>query len=152
MSTMGKSSKPYLVRAIHSWCINNELTPHLLVGMGFDGTEVPPEYAEEGQIVFNVSQKATRDLKIDNDAIIFLANFGHRVVTIRLPMDAVIAIYAYENGEGITFDEDDQIEGVGGVADYVGIDEDIGESSGGRNQSMAPMLSADKKPTLTIIK
>ena len=120
--------------------------------MGFDGTEVPPEYAEEGQIVFNISQKATRDLKIDNEAITFLANFSHRVVTIRLPMDAVIAIYAYENGEGITFDEDDQIEGVGGVADFIGIEEGDTESSGGVSQSMATSLSSDKKPTLTIIK
>ena len=153
MSTMGKSIKPYLVRAAHSWCVHHDHTPHLLVGMGFDGTEVPSEYADEGQIVFNISEKATRDLEIDNEAVTFLANFGSRVVTIRLPMESVIAIYAYENGEGITFDDDDEVGGVGGVTDYIDIGEDIADAPVISHQNnMSSTSSRKKKPTLTIIK
>ena len=127
-------------------------TPHLLVGMGFDSTEVPSEYADEGQIVFNISPKATRDLAIDNDAVTFLANFGSRVVTIRLPMESVIAIYAYENGEGITFDDDDEVGGVGGVTDYIDISGDIADTPASSHQNnMLSTSSQKKKPTLTII-
>ena len=148
---MVTSSKPFLVRAIHGWCIHNEYTPHVLIGIGYDGVEVPDEYMTDGQIVFNIAPRATRELVIDNDAITFLANFGQKVVSIRLPMASIIAIYAFENGEGITFDDDDQVEGTGGISEYVDMNTDTFVEKFDANMG-ADIQVLEKKPKLTIIK
>lgn len=151
---MAISSKPFLVRGIHAWCIANDDTPHVLAGIGYDGTEVPNEYITDGQIVFNVSPRATRELKIEDDAIVFLANFGQKVVNIRLPMESIIAIYSHETGEGITFDEEDGVEGIGGIADYIdmNIESLDAEAIDSRPSNSLLNSKTHKKPTLTIIK
>ena len=148
------SSKPFLVRGMHDWCIANEYTPHVLAGIGYDGTEVPNEYITDGQIVFNISPRATRELKIENEAIVFLANFGQKVVNIRLPMESIIAIYSHETGEGITFDEEDSVEGIGGIADYIdmNIESLEVESVDPGPSDNITSIKKNKKPTLTIIK
>ena len=156
---MSTSNKPYLVRAIHRWCLDCDYTPHVLACSEYDGVEVPEQYVTDGQIVFNISQSATKDLKIDNDRLTFLANFGQKVVQITLPMASILAVYAYENGDGITFDED-EID----ISDS----DDIGLSilDGGRahieaQDEMKPSEAdvqnpgkkqAKKKPTLTLLK
>lgn len=150
---MAISSKPYLLRAIHSWCLDADLTPHILAGSGYDGEEIPQEYITDGQILFDLSTGATRDLVISDKSVKFLANFGHKVVKVSLPIEAVIAIYAYENGEGITFDEDDQIESVGEVVSppeqYLHV---IASKKDDDSAQKNQQTSDKKKPTLTIIK
>lgn len=143
------SNKPYLVRAIHQWCIDCDYTPHVLAGTGYDGVEVPHEYITDGQIVFNVAPSATRDLQITNESITFLANFGKKVVKICLPMESIIAIYAYENGDGITFDDED---GADGSLDDIGLSV-LDSGSSNHDMHSANTTAASKgKPTLTIIK
>ncbi len=96
------STRPYLIRALYEWCVDNGLTPYLLVHV--DGrTRIPPGYAKDGQIVLNVGAGATRNLTLDNDWIQFSARFGGVSQEIRVPVERVAAIYARENGEGMQF-------------------------------------------------
>ena len=150
---MGISSKSYLVRAIHTWCLDNELTPHILAGTGYDGIIVPDEYITDGQILFNLSPRATRDLSINEQAVEFLANFGQKVIKIRLPMESIISIYSYENGEGITFDDEDHIEKFGEVSDDINTSFNVIETKHDEKEPLEGKPSnKSKKPILKIIK
>ncbi|HWT28833.1 MAG TPA: ClpXP protease specificity-enhancing factor, partial [Methylophilaceae bacterium] len=111
------SSKPYLVRALHEWCMDNALTPHLLVKV--DGrTRVPLAYVKDGEIVLNLSYSATKGLNIENEAISFSARFGGVSQNLYIPMSAVRGIFARENGQGMFFEvEAESTESVEGVSD-----------------------------------
>ncbi len=98
------SSRPYLVRALYEWIVDNGCTPHLLADAEFAGVRVPPGYASDGQIVLNVSPSAVRHLQMDNDAISFEGRFGGVAQTLFIPVAAVLAIYARENGQGMVFE------------------------------------------------
>jgi stringent starvation protein B len=96
------STKPYFVRAIHQWCCDSGLTPYLSVKV--DGnTRVPKEYVKDGEIVLNISTGATRNLTIDNNGVQFSARFNGVSREISVPLDAVIGIFARENGQGMGF-------------------------------------------------
>jgi stringent starvation protein B len=133
------STKPYMVRAIHEWCVDNGCTPHLLVAVN-SVTRVPMAYVKDGEIVLNVNYTATKDLQIDNNAITFSARFGGVSQNLYVPMHAVKGIFARENGQGMFF-EIEQIPTV------VGADE---VSSSGVKTPLKQEKS--KKPTLTIVK
>ncbi len=96
------STKPYMIRAIHEWCEYNALTPHLMVVVNAE-TRVPNAYVKEGEIVLNMSYSATKDMHIDNDAIMFNARFGGTQQNIYVPMSAVRGIFSRENGQGMFF-------------------------------------------------
>ncbi len=100
------TSRPYLVRAIHEWIIDNEMTPHLLVDIDGDGVEVPAQQGQNGKIVLNISPSAVEGLNLGNDAISFRARFGGIATEVYVPVDAVLAIYAKENGRGMVFNDD----------------------------------------------
>ena len=91
-----------MVRAIHEWCVDNNMTPHLLVVVD-SHARVPMAYVKDGEIVLNVSFDATSSLKLGNDFIEFKARFGGKPRDIMVPMDRVMAIYARENGQGMSF-------------------------------------------------
>ena len=99
-----KSRRPYLVRALYEWIVDNNSTPYLLVHADTDGVEVPLEFVNEGRIVLNVAQGAVRDLVMDNDMICFSARFAGKPRSVSIPVRAVLAIYAKENGQGMFFD------------------------------------------------
>ena len=99
-----KSSRPYLVRALYEWIVDNDCTPHLLVNAEFSGVQVPPGFASDGQIVLNVSPSAVRHLHMDNEAVSFEGRFGGVAHSLYIPTSAVLAIYARENGQGMVFD------------------------------------------------
>ena len=105
------SSRPYMIRAIYDWITDNGLTPHLLVNAEHPEAVVPDEYAEDGQIVLNVSISAVRDLDLGNSAIRFSARFSGNSMDISVPPDAVLGIYARENGRGMLFPEETGEEG-----------------------------------------
>ena len=88
------SSRPYLVRALYEWIVDNDCTPHLLVNAEFPGVRVPPGYAKDGQVVLNVSPSAVRHLQLGNDAISFEGRFGGVAQSLYLPIPAVLAVYA----------------------------------------------------------
>jgi stringent starvation protein B len=112
-----KSCRPYLVRALYEWIVDNDCTPHLLVNAEFAGVQVPPGFASDGQIVLNVSPSAVRHLHMDNDAVSFEGRFGGVPQSLYIPSAAVLAIYARENGPGMVFEvesslaEDEEPEG-----------------------------------------
>ena len=97
------STKPYLVRAIHEWCVDNALTPHLLVEVNAQ-TRVPMAYVKDGEIVLNLNYSATKDLQFSNEAIIFSARFAGEPNNLYIPMSAVKGIFARENGQGMFFE------------------------------------------------
>lgn len=100
------SNRPYLIRALYEWLVDNDLTPYLLVDANRDAVHVPSRYVEEGRIVLNVSPNAVRDLTLGNDMIAFEARFGGSAHSISLPPDAVLGVYARENGKGMLFPEE----------------------------------------------
>lgn len=105
-----KSRRPYLVRALYEWIVDNHMTPYLLVHVDAEGVEVPGEFVADGRIVLNASASAVRDLRMENDAISFSARFAGMPRNVYLPMRAVLAIYARENGQGMFFDGVDETE------------------------------------------
>jgi stringent starvation protein B len=98
------SSRPYLIRALYEWIVENDCTPHLLVDADYPGARVPPGYAKDGQVVLNVSPSAVRHLHMDNDAVSFEGRFGGVPQSLFIPAAAVLAVYARENGQGMVFD------------------------------------------------
>jgi stringent starvation protein B len=101
------SNRPYLLRALYEWITENGLTPHVLVDAGFDGVDVPKHAITQGKVVLNIATGATEHLKLENETILFKARFSGKPYQITVPMDAVIAIYARENGQGMMFAQDD---------------------------------------------
>jgi stringent starvation protein B len=97
-----KSTKPYLIRAIHEWCTDSNLTPYLSVQVDAS-TRVPAEHVRNGEIVLNVSHDATHKLTIGNDLIQFCARFGGVSRECSIPIGAVTGIFARENGQGLLF-------------------------------------------------
>ena len=102
------STKPYLIRAIYEWCVDQSLTPYVAVLV--DGqTKVPTEFIKDGQIVLNISYTATRHLKIGNDFINFSARFNGSSRELEVPIQAVIGVFAKENGQGLFFHATEEI-------------------------------------------
>lgn len=101
------SLKPYLIRSIYEWVIDNNLTPHLLADADYEGAIVPEQFVEDGKIVLNVRPAAIQGLILGNEMIEFNARFSGKPMHILLPVKAVMAIYAKENGKGMIFDQED---------------------------------------------
>lgn len=98
------SNKPYLIRALYEWIVDNDCTPYLVVEVVYPGVLVPLEYAKDGQITLNVAPQAVQQLQIDNDWIFFSARFGGIEQDVRVPIEAVQACFARENGQGMAFE------------------------------------------------
>lgn len=101
------SSKPYLIRAIYDWLLDNDLTPYIVVDVLDERVQVPQEHVEDGRIILNISPKACRGLHLENDRIVFSARFGGIVKQIFVPPSSVQAIYAKENGRGMVFNDEE---------------------------------------------
>lgn len=94
-----------MVRALFEWIIDNDLTPYLLVNEFADNLMVPDGIANDNKIIFNLSPSSIRSLELLNDAVMFSARFHGKAENIYIPMHAILAIYANENGEGMMFPE-----------------------------------------------
>ncbi|MDU9410739.1 ClpXP protease specificity-enhancing factor [Pseudomonas sp. zfem005] len=138
------SSRPYLVRALYEWIVDNNCTPHLLVNAEFAGVQVPAGYANDGQIVLNVSPSAVRHLHMDNDAVSFEGRFGGVAHNLYIPAAAIMAIYARENGQGMVFDLEPP------VVDEEGQGPEDDGPSGGDPSSGSPRPSG--RPSLKVVK
>lgn len=104
------SLKPYLIRSIYEWILDNELTPHLLVDAEFEGTVLPDSFIEDGKIVLNIKPQAIQGLTLGNEVIEFNARFSGKAMHIVVPIKAIMAIYAKENGKGMIFDRDEEAD------------------------------------------
>ncbi|VEG91058.1 ClpXP protease specificity-enhancing factor [Legionella spiritensis] len=132
---MGMSSnKPYLIRAIYDWIVDNNLTPYILVDAEYPGVQVPEAHVNGGKIILNISPQACRGLHLENDRIIFTARFSGQTVQIVVVPAAVIAIYARENGRGMEF----------------GVEYDEAKSPDLTSESSK--MKAKSKPSLTLVK
>ena len=100
-------SRPYIMRALYEWIVDNECTPYLLVDAEMPGVDVPQQYVKDGQIVLNISPSAVIDLHISNEAVVFNGRFGGVATDIEVPVSAVVGIYARENGQGMVFEPED---------------------------------------------
>ena len=123
-------NKPYLIRAIYEWIVDNNCTPYLVVQASYPGVVVPEQFIEDGKITLNAAPRSVRDLDLGNDSIMFTASFSGVVYDIVVPCFSVAAIFARENAQGMMFE--------------VNVPEDLPEdpvppSSGG-------------KPTLKVVK
>lgn len=97
------SNRPYLIRAVYQWIVDNEWTPHVQVDANYPGVEVPLEFVDDGFIVLNVSPTAAQAVDLSNDWISFRARFQGVERKIGFPPQAVHAIFARENGQGMPF-------------------------------------------------
>ncbi len=102
------SSRPYLIRAMYQWIIDNGMTPHLLADASIEGCKVPNGYIEDGKIVLNVAPMAIGGLILGDDDISFSARFNGVSESISVPINAIEAIYARENGQGMMFSEENE--------------------------------------------
>ncbi len=100
------SQQPYFIRAIHQWIVDNQYTPYIMVDATAVDLQAPLEYAEEGKIVFNISDDAIRDLHLGNTVLEFSGTFSEQPWNIVIPVEAVMAIYAQENGRGLVFSKE----------------------------------------------
>ena len=128
-----KSSKPYLIRGLYEWLLDNDVTPYLLVDASFHGVMIPQGIANDGKVVLNLAPGAIQQLELDNAFISFSARFGGVAQNVYCPMNSILAIYAKENGEGMMFNEEPKAE--------------PDESSDSKSVTKAP-----KRPGLTIVR
>lgn len=100
------STRPYLLRAIVDWALDNALTPHILVNTAMAGVKVPAGYAQDGKITLNIHPQAVQNLELGKEWIMFSARFNGRSTDIEIPVAAVTAVFAKENGQGFFFPEE----------------------------------------------
>lgn len=131
-------SRPYLARAIYEWICDNNLTPYLLVDATIPYTDVPQQFVNDGQIVLNIVPHAVHKLNMSNEAVTFSARFSGVSQDIYVPIQAVLGLYARENGQGLFFDPDEYAN--------VKVDENTLES----NTTEDPE-APKKKPSLRIL-
>lgn len=119
------SSRPYLLRAIYEWILDNNMTPFLLVDTTITGVHVPEQYIENNRILLNILPEAVHQMVIGNEAVTFNARFNNKPCKIYVPVSAVISIYTKETGDGIVFSlETETASGPGS-----GISESAGSSN-----------------------
>lgn len=105
------SSRPYLIRALYQWIVDNGVTPYILVDALVDGVDVPPQHIQDNKIVLNIAPMAVQGLTLADDVITFSARFSGQSVNLFVPTNAVLAIYARENGQGMMFNEEPESPG-----------------------------------------
>ena len=100
-----KSQRPYLLRALHEWIVDNAQTPHVIVDATVPGVAVPASFVQDGKIVLNLSVEAANGLLLGNESVDFRGRFGGAVHEVHVPVGAILCIYARETGHGMVFGE-----------------------------------------------
>jgi stringent starvation protein B len=128
-------SRPYVMRALYEWIVDNDCTPYLLVDAAGSDVVVPQQYVKDGQIVLNISPGAVMDLSIANEAVTFNGRFGGLAIDVFVPISAVLGIYARENGQGMVFET-----------------EDVSHNDPEPDGPEPPDIKPDKRPSLKIVR
>jgi stringent starvation protein B len=102
-------NRPYLIRALYEWILDNQMTPHLLVDATKPDAALPAQFIQDGKIVLNISPSAVRGLVLGNERISFNARFGGVAMDVAVPAEAVMGIYARENGRGMLFPDEEPL-------------------------------------------
>jgi stringent starvation protein B len=108
MSAEAIPQKPYLLRALHEWMTDNGQTPQGVVDVSLAGVDVPQHHIRDGKLVLNIGYPATHNLSLGNDQITFDARFDGAPHHVRIPVSAVLAIYARESSQGMVFSDEAQ--------------------------------------------
>lgn len=117
MTDLMTPNRPYLLRALYEWISDNAMTPHILVDADFEGVDVPEQAVQKGKVILNIDRAAVHQLELGNEVVSFNARFsGHRY-GVSVPVEAVLAIYSKENGQGMMFAQDDEPGPPGGPDD-----------------------------------
>ena len=127
------SNRPYLLRALYEWIGDNHMTPHILVDAGAPGVDVPEQAVQKGKVILNIDQAAVRELQLGNEWITFSARFSGRQFDVSVPVEAILAIYSKENGQGMMFAQEDA-------------------SDSPDDPDSGPGGSTPKRPHLTVVK
>ncbi|SUX30546.1 ClpXP protease specificity-enhancing factor [Chromobacterium vaccinii] len=143
---MSSSTKPYMLRALHQWCGDNGYTPYIVVWVN-SRTDVPLEYVKNNEIVLNIADGATKNLRIDNEWISFSARFGGVSRDIWVPIGNVMSIFARESGEGMGFEVEPMSEEAASLKP-VSAEEDAPDSGGDDPSPNRP----SGRPSLRIVK
>uniref|UniRef100_A0A8I0CUU8 Stringent starvation protein B n=1 Tax=Pseudomonas tritici TaxID=2745518 RepID=A0A8I0CUU8_9PSED len=130
--------RPYLLRAFYEWLLDNQLTPHLVVDVTLPGVQVPMEYARDGQIVLNIAPRAVGNLELSNDEVSFNARFGGVPRQVSVPLAAVLAVYARENGAGTMFEPEAAYD-----EDVVSLNDEDG-ATGSESETVMSVIDGDK--------
>ena len=101
------SSRPYIIRALYDWILENQCTPYVLVDAFGQGVEVPQDHVKDGQIILNISPTAVQSVSISNEALEFNGRFGGIPKKVMVPIKYILGIYAKENGQGMIFESDE---------------------------------------------
>ena len=101
------SSRPYIIRALYDWILENQCTPYVLVDAFGSGVEVPQDHVKDGQIILNISPTAVQSISISNEAIAFNGRFGGIPKKVLVPIKYILGIYAKENGQGMIFEAEE---------------------------------------------
>jgi stringent starvation protein B len=165
-------SRPYFLRAVFDWLLDNGCTPFLAVNADFPAVEVPAEFIEDGQITLNISPSAVANFHMDNEFIMFNARFSGVSRSITVPIGAVLGIFAKENGQGMAFpDEPAYLDGVEADLEFEGEEPSVSSTSlsavpssddvpahsastdeNGDDEPPTPPVSPKKKPSLKVVK
>ena len=130
--------RPYLLRAFYEWLLDNQLTPHLVVDVTLPGVQVPMEYARDGQILLNIAPRAVGNLELANDEVRFNARFGGVPRQVSVPLAAVLAIYARENGAGTMFEPESAYD-----EDAISLNDEEG-GVGSESETVMSVIDGDK--------
>ncbi len=153
---MASSRRPYLIRAIYDWVLDNGLTPYLLVAADEPDVEVPTQYVgDDGKIVMNLSPTAVRGLDLGNEAVHFEARFSGTPHNVYIPTGAVLAVYAKETGEGMLFGDPESSNGdVSSQADqpFPGADDNAQVSDDEPDDTPPGTTGGRKRGHLTVVK
>jgi len=140
------SSRPYIIRGLYEWILDNHCTPYILVNAYDEGVQVPQQHVKDGQIILNISPVAVQSLLMGNEEIEFDGRFGGVPTKIFFPISAVGGIYAKENGQGMIFEREPKDPPPAPSGDDQGID----SSKAGSAKKAGPTKS--KKPALRVVK
>ncbi len=151
--------RPYLLRAHYEWLLDNDLTPHIVVDVTQYGVNVPMEYAQNGQIILNIAPRAVGNLELADDEVRFNARFGGIARQVSVPMSAVIAVYARENGAGMMFEpevayetDSESEDSESPVADNLVLIRDMKTSHDDNSPDDEPPQPPKGRPTLRVVK
>ena len=159
--------RPYILRALYEWLIDNELTPHIVVDAEWPYIQVPQQYVQDGQIVLNIAPGALQGLQMGNEEVRFFARFQGKEQRVLIPMGALLAIYAKEDGAGTIFEPEeaylleiqDEHQGENGIA-LATTDSSADSSTDSSKKANADQDDSDesssktskKSPSLRIVK
>lgn len=151
-------SRPYLLNALYEWILDNNFTPYIAVNALYEGTLVPKEFVQGGQIILDINPNAVHKFAMGKEDLQFQGRFSGVSRQIYIPMPAITAIYAKETGAGMVFpanEYDDVVRGPVAVPESAEGESGAGSAGQGSGSSSDPSGGGKprgKKSNLRIVK